>query len=67
MKFDKLNPHGYVIIDGNSYRLNESQEHVLYHGEWMEVLADQEGYLYIHPPMQKTIYLDDESQPKDCY
>lgn len=54
-----------VSIKFGTYDLNEEETHVFYEGENCEVFTDQEGKLYIHPPGESTIYLDDESQPKD--
>jgi hypothetical protein len=52
-----------IMIGGKSYDLDSNQENVFFRGEWLEVLTDQEGELYIHPSGQRTVYLDKESQP----
>lgn len=55
----------HVKVEGMNYHLDGGGQKIFFRGEWLEVMADQEGFLYIHPSGQKTIYLDDESQPED--
>ncbi len=54
-----------VMIGGKSYRLDWNQERVYYRGEWLEIQDDQDGKKYIHPSGQRTVYLDEESQPEE--
>lgn len=55
----------HVKVEGMNYHLDGGGQKIFFRGEWLEVMADQEGFLYIHPSGQKTIYLDNESQPED--
>lgn len=55
----------HVSVEGTHYHIDGKGQNIFFRGEWLEVQADQEGYLYIQPNVGKVIYLDDESQPEN--
>lgn len=55
----------FVFIKWNKHALNDAQTHVDFYGNLHEILTDQEGQLYIHPPEREPLYLDEVSQPKE--
>lgn len=46
-----------AVIKGTECPINDAQDRVLYKGEWLEILEDQEGDKYIKPPYCKAIYI----------
>lgn len=55
----------HVLIDGKACLIDSKGEKAFWKGVWVEIQPDKEGNLYIHPQGEKTIYLDDVSQPEN--
>lgn len=46
-----------AVIKGTECPINDAQDRVLYKGQWLEILEDQEGDPYIMPEGSKAIYI----------